>query len=140
VLKSGGIGVTGGNSDELLASSKRRKSGELVTQVPQTIVGSGLVLELTGTGTAAAKTAAGGTKILGMDPVTLGLLGMTAYGGGKGLEENKEAQRLYEQQLAANAEEQRRKKGAGYDAYARSGWQVFRWVLVVAWLLWLAVE
>jgi hypothetical protein len=56
-----------------------------------------------------------------MDPVTLGLLGMTAYGGGKGLEENKEAKRLYEQQLAANAEEQRRKKGAGYDAYARSG-------------------
>jgi hypothetical protein len=68
-----------------------------------------------------AKTAAGGTKILDMDPVTLGLLGMTAYGGGKGLEENKEAKRLYEQQLAANAEEQRRKKGAGYDAYARSG-------------------
>jgi hypothetical protein len=26
-----------------------------------------------------------------MDPVTWALLGMTAYGGGKGLEENKEA-------------------------------------------------
>ena len=74
-----------------------------------------------GTGTAAAKTAAGGTKILGMDPVTLGLVGMTAYGGVEGLEENREAQRLYEQQLAANAEEQRRIKRAGYDAYARSG-------------------
>jgi hypothetical protein len=122
--ESGGIGVTGDvTADELLASSTSGgRSGELVTQVPQTIVGSGAGAgTATGTGTAAAKTAAGGTKILGMDPVTLGLLGMTAYGGGKGLEENREQQRLYEQQLAANAEEQRRKKGAGYDAYARSG-------------------
>jgi hypothetical protein len=72
-------------------------------------------------GAGTAKTAAGGTKILGMDASTAALLGITAYGGGKGLKENKEAQKLYEQQLAANAEEQRRKKGAGYDAYARSG-------------------
>jgi hypothetical protein len=35
-----------------------------------------------------------------IDPITGVLLGTTAYGGGKGLEENKEAQRLYEQQQA----------------------------------------
>jgi hypothetical protein len=72
-------------------------------------------------GAGTAKTAAGGTKILGMDASTAALLGITAYGGGKGLEENKEAKRLYEQQQEAQAAEQRRIKGAGYDAYARSG-------------------
>jgi hypothetical protein len=75
----------------------------------------------TNAGTAAAKTAAGGTKILGMDASTAALLGITAYGGGKGLKENKEAKRLYEQQQEAQAAEQRRIKRAGYDAYARSG-------------------
>jgi hypothetical protein len=44
------------------------------------------------TGAGAGTTAAGGTKILGMDAQLLALcLGITAYGGGKGLEENKEA-------------------------------------------------
>jgi hypothetical protein len=102
---AGGIDVTGGSG-----ISDLKLSPELQASAAQNLQPA-----------AAAKTAAGGTKILDMDPVTLGLLGMTAYGGGKGLEENKEAKRLYEQQLAANAEEQRRKKGAGYDAYARSG-------------------
>jgi hypothetical protein len=72
-------------------------------------------------GAGTAKTAAGGTKILDMDASTAALLGITAYGGGKGLKENKEAQKLYEQQQEAQAAEQRRRKGAGYDAYARSG-------------------
>jgi hypothetical protein len=72
-------------------------------------------------GAGTAKTAAGGTKILGMDASTAALLGITAYGGGKGLKESKEQQRLYEQQQEAQAAEQRRIKRAGYDAYARSG-------------------
>jgi hypothetical protein len=69
-----------------------------------------------GAGTAAAKTA--GMKI---DPITGALLATTLYGGAEGLEESKEQQRLYEQQQAEIAAEQRRRKGAGYDAYARSG-------------------
>jgi hypothetical protein len=114
---AGGVNTTGYESglsgeDYYGDLSKLSRAEQGITQiVPQTIVGSG----------AGAGTAAGGTKILGMDASTAALLGITAYGGGKGLEENKEAKRLYEQQLAANAEEQRRKKGAGYDAYARSG-------------------
>jgi hypothetical protein len=101
---AGGVNVTGGvTADELLASGR----GELLAN-PAALQ-------------PAAKTAAGGTKILGMDPSTLALLGITAYGGGKGLKENKEAQKLYEQQQEAQAAEQRRRKGAGYDAYARSG-------------------
>jgi hypothetical protein len=135
VAEAGGVNITGGSS----GISDFHQSGSRVNlstrKVPQTIVGSAAGAgTATGAGTAAAKTA-------GMDrPITGALLGITAYGGGKGLEENKEAQRLYEQQQAANAAEQRRRKGAGYDAYARSGLAVFRWVLVVAWLLWLAVE
>jgi hypothetical protein len=112
---AGGIDVT---ADELLASSTSGgRSGELVTQVPQSLQPDAAVAAGAGT----AKTAAGGTKILGMDASTAALLGITAYGGGKGLEENKEAKRLYEQQQEAQAAEQRRRKGAGYDAYARSG-------------------
>jgi hypothetical protein len=106
---AGGIDVTGGSG-----ISDLKLSPELQASAAQSLQPAATTTGAAGTGTAAAKTA-------GMDPVTLGLLGMTAYGGGKGLEENKEAKRLYEQQLAANAEEQRRKKGAGYDAYARSG-------------------
>jgi hypothetical protein len=75
-----------------------------------------------------------------IDPITGVCLRQRFMAGGKGLEENKEQQRLYEQQQAEIAAEQRRRKGAGYDAYARSGLAVFRWVLVVAWLLWLVVE
>jgi hypothetical protein len=61
-------------------------------------------------------------KILDMTPITAAFcLRQRLYGGGKGLEENKEAQKLYEQQQEAQAAEQRRRKGAGYDAYARSG-------------------
>jgi hypothetical protein len=109
--ESGGVDVTGGlTTDELLAS----RTGELVTSPAS-------LQPAAGAGTAAAKTAAGGTKILGMDPVTLGLLGMTAYGGAEGLEESKEQQRLYEQQQAEIAAEQRRRKGVGYAAYERSG-------------------
>ena len=102
---AGGIDVTGGSG-----ISDLKLSPELQASAAQNLQPA-----------AAAKTAAGATKILGMDPVTLGLLGMTAYGGGKGLEENKEAKRLYEQQQEAQAAEQRRRRGAGYDAYARSG-------------------
>jgi hypothetical protein len=46
-----------------------------------------------------------------MDASTAALLGITAYGGGKGLEENKEAKRLYEQQLAAKLKNKDVKKG-----------------------------
>jgi hypothetical protein len=115
----GGVNITGDvAADELASSTSGGRSGELVTQiVPQTIVGSGAGAgTATGAGNAAAKTA--GMKI---DPITGVLLATTLYGGGKGLEENKEAQKLYEQQQAAQAAEQRRRKGAGYDAYARSG-------------------
>jgi hypothetical protein len=118
--KLGGVNTTGYESglsgeDYYGDLSKLSRAEQGITQiVPQTIVGSGA-----GAGT--AKTAAGGTKILDMDASTAALLGITAYGGGKGLKENKEAQKLYEQQQEAQAAEQRRKKGAGYDAYARSG-------------------
>jgi hypothetical protein len=115
----GGVNITGDvAADELSASSTSGgRSGELVTQVPQTIVGSGAGAgTATGAGTAAAKTA--GMKI---DPITGALLATTLYGGAEGLEESKEQQRLYEQQQAEIAAEQRRRKGAGYDAYARSG-------------------
>jgi hypothetical protein len=102
---AGGIDVTGGSG-----ISDLKLSPELQASAAQNLQPA-----------AAAKTAAGGTKILGMDASTAALLGITAYGGGKGLEENKEAKRLYEQQQEAQAAEQRRRKGAGYDAYARSG-------------------
>jgi hypothetical protein len=114
--ESGGVDVTGGvTADELLASGR----GELLTNPaalqPAAATGAGTA------GTAAAKTAAGGTKILGMDPSTLALLGVMGYGGAEGLEESKEQQRLYEQQQAEIAAEQRRRKGVGYAAYERSG-------------------
>jgi hypothetical protein len=116
----GGVNITGDvAADELSASSTSGgRSGELVTQiVPQTIVGSGAGAgTATGAGTAAAKTA--GMKI---DPITGALLATTLYGGAEGLEESKEQQRLYEQQQAEIAAEQRRRKGAGYAAYERSG-------------------
>jgi hypothetical protein len=101
----GGVDITGGSG-----ISDLKLSPELQASAAQNLQPA-----------AAAKTAAGGTKILGMDASTAALLGITAYGGGKGLEENKEAKRLYEQQQEAQAAEQRRRKGAGYDAYARSG-------------------
>jgi hypothetical protein len=115
----GGVNITGDvAADELSASSTSGgRSGELVKQVPQTIVGSGAGAgTATGAGTAAAKTA--GMKI---DPITGVLLATTLYGGAEGLEESKEQQRLYEQQQAEIAAEQRRRKGAGYAAYERSG-------------------
>jgi hypothetical protein len=118
--KLGGVNTTGYESglsgeDYYGDLSKLSRAEQGITQiVPQTIVGSGA-----GAGT--AKTAAGGNKILDMDASTAALLGITAYGGGKGLKENKEAQKLYEQQQEAQAAEQRRIKRAGYDAYARSG-------------------
>jgi hypothetical protein len=46
-----------------------------------------------------------------MDASTAALLGITAYGGGKGLEENKEAQRLYEQQQAEKPQNKDVEKG-----------------------------
>jgi hypothetical protein len=76
--ESGGVDITGGSGiSDLKLSPELQASAAQSLQPAATTTGAG------------AGTAAGGTKILGMDPVTLGLLGMTAYGGGKGLEENK---------------------------------------------------
>jgi hypothetical protein len=113
---AGGVNTTGYESglsgeDYYGDLSKLSRAEQGITQiVPQTIVGSGA-------GAAGTGTAAGGTKILGMDASTLALLGIAGYGGSEASKE----QELFKQQQEAQAAEQRRRKGAGYDAYARSG-------------------
>jgi hypothetical protein len=116
---SGGVPVGAVDSTDLGAAFFPGDASYIDPTALQPSAGSVVPQAVTGSG--AAKTAAGGTKILDIDPITGALLATTLYGGAEGLEESKEQQRLYEQQQAEIAAEQRRRKGAGYAAYERSG-------------------
>jgi hypothetical protein len=111
---SGGVPVGAVDSTDLGAAFFPGDASYIDPTALQPSAGSVVPQAVTGSG--AAKTA--GMKI---DPITGALLATTLYGGAEGLEESKEQQRLYEQQQAEIAAEQRRRKGAGYAAYERSG-------------------